>query len=100
MTVINIVNGSMGIVNDDVLFWDDDKEVILVELWAQMKQQVKNIRTKVKEAKLIGVYSNFGQTAPREPKFLSPLYPDSCPNMLLPSCLTSSPSSQNKQNNK
>ena len=36
-----------------------------------MKQQVKNIRTEVKEAKLISVYSNFGQKAPREPKFLS-----------------------------
>ena len=50
MTVINIVNGSMGIVNDDVLFWDDDKEVILVELWAQMKQQVKNIRDQSKRS--------------------------------------------------
>ena len=65
-----------------------------------MKQQVKNIGTEVKEAKLISVYSNFGQKAPREHKFLSLLYPGSCPNMLLPSCLTSSPSSQNKQNNK
>ena len=34
MTVINIVNGSMAIVNEDVLFWDDDKEANLVELWA------------------------------------------------------------------
>ena len=66
-----------------------------------MKQKVKNITIELKEAKLISVYLNFGQKAQKEPKFLSPLYPaGSCPNMSLPSCLTSSPSSQNKQNNK
>ena len=41
-----------------------------------MKEQVKNIWTEVK--KRVSVYSNFGQKAPKEPKFLSPLYTGSC----------------------
>ena len=55
MTVINMAG--VVITNEDVFFLDDDKEENLVELWAKinvfMKQQVKNIRTEVKEAKLI-----------------------------------------------
>ena len=63
-----------------------------------MKQQVKNIRTKVKEAKLMSVYSNFGQKAPKE-------IPVSIVSRFLPKHVaklrfTSSPSSRNKQNDK
>ena len=88
MTVINMA----AVVNEDVFFLDDDKKANLVELWAQnvnvfIKQQVKNIRTEAKEAKLISVYSNFGQKAPKEPKFLSPLYPGSCPKCRCPVAL-------------
>ena len=99
MTVINMA----AVVNEDVFFLDDDKETNLVELWAQnqclYEATSEEPKYPVKEV-VISVYLNFGQKAPREPKFQSPLYPGSCPNMSLPSCLTSSPSSQNKQNNK
>ena len=89
MTVIDMA--AVVINNKDVFFCDADKEANLVELWAQnqclYETTSEEYKDRSKRSRAYNCLFEFLSKAPKDSKFLSPLYPGSCPNMSLPSRL-------------